>query len=61
MVDLEASFTNSRWKRRGRTGADFAQAVPSAWNSLHAVTKSCPTLGDSVDCSLPGSSVHGIL
>ena len=22
--------------------------------------QSCPTLGDSVDCSLPGSSVHGI-
>ena len=25
------------------------------------VTQSCPTLCDSVDCSLPGSSVHGIL
>ena len=25
------------------------------------VTQSCPTLGDSTDCSLPGSSVHGIL
>ena len=24
------------------------------------VTKSCPTLCDPVDCSLPGSSVHGI-
>ena len=24
------------------------------------VTQSCPTLCDSVDCSLPGSSVHGI-
>ena len=24
------------------------------------VTKSCPTLWDPVDCSLPGSSVHGI-
>ena len=22
--------------------------------------KSCPTLSDSMDCSLPGSSVHGI-
>ena len=21
----------------------------------------CPTLGDSMNCSLPGSSVHGIL
>ena len=25
------------------------------------VTKSCPTLCDPMDCSLPGSSVHGIL
>ena len=25
------------------------------------VTQSCPTLCDSLDCSLPGSSVHGIL
>ena len=25
------------------------------------VAQSCPTLWDSVDCSLPGSSVHGIL
>ena len=22
--------------------------------------QSCPTLGDPMDCSLPGSSVHGI-
>ena len=25
------------------------------------VTQSCPTLSDPVDCSLPGSSVHGTL
>ena len=25
------------------------------------VTKSCPALCDPVDCSLPGSSVHGII
>ena len=24
------------------------------------VAQLCPTLGDPVDCSLPGSSVHGI-
>ena len=28
---------------------------------MHAyVAQSCPTLCDPVDCSLPGSSVHGI-
>ena len=25
------------------------------------VTQSCPTLYDAMDCSLPGSSVHGIV
>ena len=25
------------------------------------VARSCPTLSDHMDCSLPGSSVHGIL
>ena len=25
------------------------------------VAKSCPTLSDPMDCSLPGSSIHGIL
>ena len=28
--------------------------------SENEVTQSCPTLGDPTDCSLPGSSVHGI-
>ena len=28
---------------------------------LFEVTQSCPTLCDPVDCSPPGSSVHGIL
>ena len=28
--------------------------------SKSEVTQSCPTLSDPMDCSLPGSSVHGI-
>ena len=28
--------------------------------SQSEVTQSCPTLSDPMDCSLPGSSVHGI-
>ena len=31
------------------------------WALLCLVTQSCPTLCDSMDCSPPGSSVHGIL
>ena len=29
-------------------------------NSKSEVAQSCPTLSDPMDCSLPGSSVHGI-
>ena len=28
--------------------------------SISEVAQSCPTLSDPMDCSLPGSSVHGI-
>ena len=28
--------------------------------SENEVAQSCPTLSDPMDCSLPGSSVHGI-
>ena len=31
------------------------------WKSESEVAQSCSTLCDPVDCSLPGSSVHGIL
>ena len=37
------------------------QAPPSMKvKSESEVAQSCPTLSDSMDCSLPGSSVHGI-
>lgn len=48
MEDLAASSTNQWWERRGPIGpigGDFAQAVPSAWNSAHTLlqaTLSCP-------------------
>ena len=35
--------------------------LPSPMNESESeVTLSCPTLSDPMDCSLPGSSVHGI-
>ena len=39
---------------------------PFSWMTVHCcmcaqMLQSCPTLCNSVDCSLPGSSVHGIL
>ena len=30
------------------------------WKNVCSVAQSCPTLYDPMDCSLPGSSVHGI-
>ena len=45
--------------------------TPNLWDSVKAVLRGkkkesevaqlCPTLCDPMDCSLPGSSVHGIL
>ena len=30
------------------------------WHSISEVAQLCPTLCNPMDCSLPGSSVHGI-
>ena len=44
-------------KRREKEEASFLQS-----NAMfRTVTQSCLTLCDSMDCSSPGSSVHGIL
>ena len=46
-----------RWKC---ASVPFPASCPTfTLNVLCLVTKSCPTLGDPMDCSLPGSSVHG--
>ena len=34
--------------------------IPISKKSESEVAQSCPTLGDPMDCSLPGSTVHGI-
>ena len=36
------------------------QIIDGLSESESEVTQSCPTLSDPMDCSLPGSSVHGI-
>ena len=38
----------------------YLQIKPSKVVSASEVTQSCPTLSDAMDCSLPGSSIHGI-
>ena len=39
---------------------DSSRGLPGLVISMCSVAQSCPTLGNPVDCSLPGSSVHGI-
>ena len=53
-VLIVASWPAYRFLRRQVRWSD----IPISWVS--EVTQSCPTLCDSMDCSLPRSSVHGI-
>ena len=51
----------SNYPKTCHTNFPGAQNVSfSTLNSLCEVAQSCPTLCDPTDCSLPGSSVHGI-
>ena len=47
-------------KRQTQLSDFHFQDSLSKANSESEVAQSCPTLCDPVDCSLPGSSVHGI-
>ena len=55
-----ASLIN-RNRSEGRQGFIRAPAAAGDGESESEVTQSCPTLCDPMDCSLPGSSLHGIL
>ena len=50
------------WDSPGKnTGVDFHFLLQGMKvKSQSEVSQSCPTLSDLMDCSLPGSSVHGI-
>jgi len=50
------------WDSPGKnTGVGFHFLLQSMKvKSESEVTQSCLTLGDPMDCSLPGSSIHGI-
>ena len=39
----------------------FLHVYKAQWKLKVKIAQSCPTLCDPLDCSLPGSSVHGIL
>ena len=51
------------WDSPGKNsgvGFHFLLQCPWKWKSESEVTQVCPTLCNPKDCSLPGSSVHGI-
>ena len=45
-------------KNAGVVAISFSSDI--VWSQWREVTQSCPTLCDSMDCSLPGSTIHGI-
>ena len=51
------------WQRKFCTAlvAQMVKNLPAQWECEGEVAQSCLTLRDPVDCSPPGSSVHGIL
>ena len=50
------------WDSPGKNNGVGCHVLPRSMKekSEGAVTQSCPTLHDPMDCSLPGSSAHGI-
>ena len=57
-IRMEKNMEKS-WKKRGTLVS--AALWPPACVLRCSVAQSCPTPCDSIDCSPPGSSVHGIL
>ena len=51
------------WDSPGKNTGVGCHFLPQCMKveSESEVTQPCPTLSDPMDCSLPGSSVHGIL
>ena len=59
-------FTNSKATARAKSSSPMYSPHEHVCVCVRVhvcvlVTQSCPTLCDTLDCSLPGSSVHGIL
>ena len=57
-VDKQMSHLKFRRHGWGDLPLPFSSRLPCCY---YLVTKSCPTLCDPMDYSLPGSSVHGII
>ena len=64
LIDYAKAFDcmghNKLWKTE-RDGNTRPPDLPLESESESEVTQLCPTLCNPMDCSLPGSSIHGIL
>ena len=49
------------WDSPGKNTGVGCHFLPQRMQVKSEVAQSCPTLRDPMDCSLPGSTVHGIL
>ena len=49
---------NDLFVTRGRQGSKAVHGLGSCTFSVQFVVQSCPTLGDTMDCSVPGLPVH---
>ena len=58
LPDVQAGFRKGRGTRDQI--ANIQGIIKKASESESEVTQSCPTLSDPMDCSLLGSSIHGI-
>ena len=60
IIDLFKKIRNTKGTFHAKVSTMKDRNVMDLIESESEVAQSCPTLCDPVDCSLPGSSVHGI-
>ena len=58
---LPINVTTENWVEFSVLYSGFSLVIYFIYHSLAQLLQSCPTLYNSMDCSPPGSSVHGIL
>ena len=54
-------YTHTQVYMHKKVCVDLGECCPSLWCVCAKSLQPCPTLCDPMDCSTPGSSVHGIL
>ena len=59
-IVILGSFLGIIWKQSFYEWMGFTSLINTAAAAAKSL-QSCPTPSDPMDCSLPGSSVHGIL